>query len=82
MALSRTILRANEQEFWQKVGRILVQPPPHQRRGQALFNALEDHCQVLADAIRGDANLDPYYVDENIPAMFEWLGQLMELNAD
>lgn len=45
---------------------------PHQRSGQALFNALNWERPNLANKIRG-TNLDPFHRDERVSAVQEWL---------
>ena len=46
---------------------------PEIRLGQALFNALYDLKPDLANEIRGNSDIDPFYKDGNIPAFYEWL---------
>lgn len=41
-----------------------------QRLGQSLFNALYEVDRAMADNIR-NTDVDPYYLDENVPAFFE-----------
>lgn len=42
-----------------------------ERDGQALFNALTEVDPPLAERIRGDANLDPFYKDSNFAVCME-----------
>lgn len=45
---------------------------PHQRQGQALFNALHWERPNLANKIRG-THLDPFHRDERVAVVQEWL---------
>ncbi len=49
-----------------------VKGKPHLRRGQCYYNALYTLRPDLANEICG-TKLDPFYVDERIPAFLEWL---------
>jgi hypothetical protein len=48
---------------------------PTLRYGQSLFNALYDLAPELADSIRGNSSIDPFYSDEHVEAFFIWLSQ-------
>lgn len=43
------------------------------RKGQKAFNALYEVRADLADQIRSNSELDPFYRDENLPAFYLWL---------
>lgn len=43
------------------------------RDGQKAFNLLASHRADLASRVRGRVDLDPFYVDEVLPAFWEWV---------
>ena len=45
------------------------------RSGQCYFNVLQDLRPDLAKQIRGNAQLDPFYYDDNTDAFIDWLCQ-------
>lgn len=54
---------------------------PEQRTGQAHFNVLHRLHPELADEIRGDRMLDPFHVDERIPAFREFVMARLAVTA-
>lgn len=51
--------------------------PPFIRDGQHLFNKLYELHPDLADSIRGNNTLDPFYVDSRIPAFYKFLEDMV-----
>lgn len=49
-----------------RVADVKLAMNPHWRNGQSLFNALCDLHPDIANEIRGDLKLDPFYNEENI----------------
>jgi len=45
------------------------------RLGQCYFNTALNLCPDLANQIRGDGCLDPFYCNDNIGAFINWLCQ-------
>jgi len=52
---------------------LLGHQDPHQRRGQYVFNVLLDTFPLMAEKIRGDIFLDPFYKDALIEPCLSWL---------
>lgn len=48
---------------------------PDLRVGQHMFNMLCDHNELLAEEIRGDSKLDPFYNDDKVPAFLIYVIQ-------
>jgi hypothetical protein len=57
-----------EEEFWKAVQAGLDKG---WRKGQAMFNALYALEPDLANIIRGQYGVDPFYRDDFIPAFYE-----------
>jgi hypothetical protein len=53
--------------------RLLNEAFPEWRSGQSMFNALRRVRPDLSEQIRGNTELDPFYVDARIPAFRGWL---------
>lgn len=49
--------------------------PLFYRVGQHMFNMLCDHNELLAEEIRGDSKLDPFYNDNKVPAFLIYVIQ-------
>jgi hypothetical protein len=60
-------------EFWLKVSKY-HESHPSQRYGQAVFNTLARYKPDHAAEIRG-TDLDPFYQDDAVPALSEWLAR-------
>lgn len=45
------------------------------RAGQTYYNVLDNVKPVLADRVNGHSELDPYYLDANIPAFLSFVCQ-------
>ena len=43
------------------------------RLGQTAFNVLCDIHPLLAEKVRGNGDIDPFYVDKHIPKFFEFI---------
>ena len=43
------------------------------RVGQAAFNSLLEHRPDLAEKIRGDPDLDPFYYSSKLPEFYSYL---------
>lgn len=54
---------------------------PHERRGQALSNALFQISPAIANEVVG-SDFDPFYLDERIPAFWAWLEEHYPHEAD
>lgn len=50
-----------------------VTDPDPWRFGQTCFNVLHDVRPDLSPKVRGNHDLDPFYVDHKLPAFFEFL---------
>lgn len=48
---------------------------PDLRVGQHMFNMLYDHNKLLANEIREDGILDPFYNDKKVPVFLEYIIQ-------
>ena len=48
---------------------------PDLRVGQHMFNMLYDHNKLLANEIREDEILDPFYNDKKVPVFLEYIIQ-------
>jgi hypothetical protein len=51
-----------------------------ERMGQSLFNALEEDWPDIAEEVRGK-DFDPFYKDENIPRLFDWIWKVFYSEA-
>jgi len=58
-----------------KISNINCKKYPKWREGQCWFNSLCELKPELANEIRGDDSLDPFYQDENIPNFIYWVEQ-------
>lgn len=67
-----------EHEFMMSV--LKSKRPESIRPGQQAFNMLHDVRPDLANTIRGDAMLDPFHMNENLPAFWAWLAEHWETN--
>ena len=54
---------------------------PKWREGQAAFNHLHKVAPGWADHIRGGP-LDPFHIDERLPAFFGWLPSIVAAEGD
>jgi hypothetical protein len=55
---------------------VIENRPTHIRAGQAAFNYLYEKAPGWANYIRGGP-LDPFHLDERLPAFFEWLQSIV-----
>lgn len=53
--------------------RTFLKTSDPQRFGQACFNVLATVRPDLSEALRGDATLDPFYVDYKLPEFFAYV---------
>lgn len=60
--------------YWTNVAKA-NQERGDQRLGQLMFNVLSEMNPTLADQVRGDPTLDPFYEDQNIAAFVIWLDE-------
>ena len=65
-------------EYYQE---LATNRPEWSRKGQHAFNALLDYFPEFAEEIRA-TQLDPFYHDERIPALFEELNQRFAQEKD
>ena len=59
-------------QFWARYN-ATVGFQKHQRRGQYLFNMLDDTRPDLSKVVRGNVQLDPFYDDSKIAVLTSWL---------
>lgn len=52
---------------------------PMQRAGQAAFNVLHELEPDIANEIRGDNNLDPFYRDSRLVPFTNWLVNRLDM---
>jgi hypothetical protein len=52
---------------------------PRERLGQAMFNCLSEIDPVVAEKVRGIAELDPFYIDANVDAFLAFLSAQWEV---
>lgn len=60
-------------EFTDFVSKVSSTHIPGQREGQKAFNLLLDCRPDLAEKIRGNMNLDPFYRDDRLKPFFSWV---------
>ena len=68
-------MKLTEQEFdiLFRVVDVKLAMYPHWRNGQALFNALYDLHPKIANDVRGEPTLDPFYNEENVGNLLRYL---------